>query len=89
MRSAMLAASQYLEGGPLMWMMPLHLHVYQKSDYDDMRYSITLSIHNNCIFTMENFIFAIGPTVLFERLSLWVATYLVWICLHLLINLTS
>ena len=23
------------EGGPLMWMMPLHLQVYQKSDYDD------------------------------------------------------
>ena len=30
------AASRYLEGGPLMWMMmPLHLHVNQKSDYDD------------------------------------------------------
>ena len=24
-----------LERGPLMWMMPLHLHVNQKSDYDD------------------------------------------------------
>ena len=24
-----------LEGGPLMWMMPLHLRVNQKSDYDD------------------------------------------------------
>ena len=32
MRSDMCAAS--LEGGPLMWMMPLHLHVNQKSDYD-------------------------------------------------------
>ena len=31
-RSAMRAASQ--ERGPLMWMMPLHLHVNQKSDYD-------------------------------------------------------
>ena len=31
MRSAMRAASQL----PLMWMMPLHLHVNQKSDYDD------------------------------------------------------
>ena len=27
--------ASYLEGGPLMWMMPLHLHVNQKSDYDD------------------------------------------------------
>ena len=26
----------YLERGRLMWMMPLHLHVDKKSDYDDM-----------------------------------------------------
>ena len=26
--------ASYLERGPLMWMMPLHLHVNQKSDYD-------------------------------------------------------
>ena len=32
--------ASYLEGGPLMWMLPLYLHVNQKSDYDDddMRY---------------------------------------------------
>ena len=34
-RSAMGAASQ-IPGGPLMWMMPLHMHVNKKSDYDDM-----------------------------------------------------
>ena len=34
-RSAMRAASQLPGKGPLMWMMPLHLHVNQKSDYDD------------------------------------------------------
>ena len=28
-RSAMRAASQFLERRPLMWMMPLHLHVNQ------------------------------------------------------------
>ena len=33
-RSAMRAASQLPGKGPLMWMMPLHLHVNQKSDYD-------------------------------------------------------
>ena len=33
-RSAMPAASQLSEGGPLMWMLPLYLHVNQKSDYD-------------------------------------------------------
>ena len=27
--------ASYLERGPLMWMMPLHLHVNRKSDYDD------------------------------------------------------
>ena len=28
--------ARYLEGDPLMWIMPLHLHVNQKSDYDMM-----------------------------------------------------
>ena len=28
--------ASYLERGPLMWMMPLHLHVNQKSDHDDI-----------------------------------------------------
>ena len=28
--------ASYLEGGPLMWMLPLYLHVNQKSDYDIM-----------------------------------------------------
>ena len=27
--------TSYPERGPLMWIMPLHLHVNQKSDYDD------------------------------------------------------
>ena len=27
--------ASYLEGSPLMWMLPLYLHVNQKSDYDD------------------------------------------------------
>ena len=31
--------ASYLEGGPLMWMLPLSLHVNQKSDYDMMIYS--------------------------------------------------
>ena len=37
-RSAMnVQLVSYLEGGPvpLMWMMPLHLHINQKSDNDD------------------------------------------------------
>ena len=33
-RSPMRAASQLLGRGLLMWMMPLHLHVNKKSDYD-------------------------------------------------------
>ena len=31
--------ASYLEGGPLMWMLPLYLHVNQKSDYDMMTIS--------------------------------------------------
>ena len=27
--------ANYLEEGPLIWMLPLNLHVNQKSDYDD------------------------------------------------------
>ena len=27
--------ASYLEGGPLMWMLPLYLHVDQKSDDND------------------------------------------------------
>ena len=34
-RSAMCATSQLPGRVPLMWMMALHLHVNQKSDYDD------------------------------------------------------
>ena len=33
-RSAMRAASQLSGRGPLMWKLPLYLHVNQKSDYD-------------------------------------------------------
>ena len=32
----------YLEGGPLMWMLPLYLHVNQKSDYDMIMINIWL-----------------------------------------------
>ena len=38
--------ASYLEGGPLMWMMPLDLHVNQKSDYDDMMRS-TIRVSNS------------------------------------------
>ena len=34
MRSACVQLARYLEGGPLMWMKPLQLHVNQKSYYD-------------------------------------------------------
>ena len=59
--------ASYLEGGPLMWMLPLYLHVNQKSDYDyDMmnthnlrfeqnyeKYQVFLS--KNCVFGGEIF----------------------------------
>ena len=33
--------ASYLEGGPLMWMLPLYMHVNQKSDADDKGISNT------------------------------------------------
>ena len=32
--------ANYLEGGSLMWMLPLSLHVNQKSDYDIWYYDL-------------------------------------------------
>ena len=37
--------ASYLEGGPLVWMLPLYLHVNQKSDYDMMMIWHLLSYH--------------------------------------------
>ena len=36
--------ASYLEGGPLMWMLPLYLHVNQKSDYDDDDETVQIQI---------------------------------------------
>ena len=50
-RSAMRAASQLPGRGPLLWIWPLHLHVYQKSDDDDdetlnsIKYSLRVFSH--------------------------------------------
>ena len=47
MRSAIcVQLASYLEGGPLMWMMPLHIN--QKSNYDDM-----MIISNKNYITMQ------------------------------------
>ena len=46
-RSAMCAASQLPGKFPLMWMMPLHLHVNQKSDYDMMMIDFLNTIKNH------------------------------------------
>ena len=42
--------ASYLEGGPLMWMLPLYLHVNQKSDYDyyDLRDIYCPNTDNSC-----------------------------------------
>ena len=55
--------ASYLERGPLMWMMPLHLHINQKSDYDIIYIwslestPITLCLMGNfsCSFVVCNF----------------------------------
>ena len=55
-RSAMQQAS-YLERGPLMWMLPLYLHVNQKSDDDDdLSYSSKIQMYldvSTCIWPVS------------------------------------
>ena len=41
--------ASYLEGGPLMWMLPLYLHVNQKSDYDMIETSLCNLNVNECL----------------------------------------
>ena len=50
-RNAMRATSQLSERGPLIWMLPLYLHVNQKSDYDMMYISMPrkLTIRQDCL----------------------------------------
>ena len=35
--------ASYLEGGPLVWMLPLYLHVNQKYDYDSLPYNLQVT----------------------------------------------
>ena len=43
-----------LEGGPLMWMLPLYLHVNKKSDDDD-----EFDVSKNCWMHILNRVFAV------------------------------
>ena len=44
--------ASYLEGGPLMWILSLYLHVNKKSDDDDDVSTAVQSIKNNVCFQM-------------------------------------
>ena len=44
--------ASYLEGGPLVWMLPLYLHVIQKSDYDMMMME-TICMEYQCLFSQK------------------------------------
>ena len=47
--------ASYLERGPLKWMMPLHLHVNQKSNYDDDDI-IKVSVTHFCMLINAGFL---------------------------------
>ena len=47
--------ASYLEGGPLMWMLPLYLHVNKKSDYDIM--IIKVASAGQCSLNRDLFIY--------------------------------
>ena len=53
--------ASYLERGPLIRMMPLHLHINQKSDYDDDDGQVWLNYSSNCYFTKT------GQVLLFKQ----------------------
>ena len=40
--------ASYLEGGPLVWMLPLYLHINQKSNYDDDMIWLLASLRKIC-----------------------------------------
>ena len=46
--------ASYQEWGPLMWMLPLYLHINQKSDNDDMIYGLDFA-HNSNEFLLNLF----------------------------------
>ena len=47
-RSAIVQLASYLIGGPLMWMLPLYLHVNQKSDDNgNDECGVVHSVHNS------------------------------------------
>ena len=69
-----------LEGGPLLWIWPLYLHVNQKSDDDDDRWSCqawnlimtqSLWVYNKAL--EENFIlrFSVSPTMIKDFMRKW------------------
>ena len=46
--------ASYLEGDPLMWMIPLHLHINQKSDYDDdVRWFVRCQLNGSTVFSTK------------------------------------
>ena len=49
MRSACMQQASYLEGGLLMWMLPLYLHVNKKSDDDFLIFFIKAYVVGTCL----------------------------------------
>ena len=47
--------ASYLEGGPLMWMLPLYLHINQKSDDDGDDDFNTSQTHNSFVSKFSAF----------------------------------
>ena len=53
--------ASYLQGGALMWMMPLHQHVNEKSDYDNDVGLTEYALIWACVFIRSNMVCVIGP----------------------------
>ena len=67
--------ASYLERGPLMWMMPLHLHVNQKSDYDMIWwYMVCTNWWDSNFFWVGLQLFPVG-LLLFARWESWTPVF--------------
>ena len=67
----------YLENGPLMWMMPLHLHVNQKSDYKLYIYSYLVELEAYALAGVFIYVLTISVRGAKAMARLWVIGLLV------------
>ena len=84
--------ANYLEGGPLVWMLPLYLHINQKSDYDmiwwflkNRHFFFIQERFNKLIYSINTIIkCGLWQPVKFQLVSLfWTGSKIKWLFYHI------